>query len=67
MNTKKRYDSLEITSIENLNSKLINNIPNLNPFWILGFIEAEGSFYLSFDKPVFSIGQKHHSFDVLKA
>ena len=27
-------------------SVLVNNTP-LNPFWVTGFIEAEGSFYIS--------------------
>lgn len=65
MNRKRKNQTIQ--SIDDFNSKLISEAksPKLNPFWILGFWEAEGSFFLSQDyNPYLSIGQKGHSDNV---
>ena len=42
-------------------------LPAINIYWLIGFIEGDGSFFVNFNAPIFSLGQKYVNMHVLKS
>ena len=48
-------------------NKIIMHPLIINPFWLLGFIEAEGSFGFKNLSPYFQVGQNIRSIELINA
>lgn len=65
MNTRRTFKPFDLNNPYQLQPG--DNLPNINIFWLIGFIEADGSFYMSFSDVILAIGQKYINMNVLKA
>lgn len=65
MNTKRTFKPFDPNNPYQLQPG--DTLPNINVYWLIGFIEADGSFFMSFSDIVLAIGQKYNSINVLKA
>lgn len=65
MNIKRPFESFDPNNPYKLQPG--DTLPNINVYWLIGFIEADGSFIMSFSDIILAIGQKYISMNVLKA
>lgn len=65
MNTKRSFVPFDLKYPYKLQPGYI--LPAINIYWLIGFMEGDGSFCLTFNSPKLSIGQKYVNMHVLKA